>query len=154
MHFKNRIVFFYWGFSFLFMLFVVAMSYVFWRDGPPPGHSAPFMLSVLALFWTAGTGLCTYAASQPAVYIMVLPDGSLSITWRYPFNAIRKQYPRAIVPCAQLVQAKDDEGDLYFHSRLLLPDGESIDIAEGHAKERCEKECARFNAALKKSDRI
>ena len=150
MQFKNRIIFFLWGFSFSFMLFVVAMSYVLWRDGPPAGHSLLFMLSVFAVFWMAGLGLCGHAVDQPAIDATVLADGQLRVTWRYPFRAVRKHYPRATVACAQLVEGKDGEGDPYFYSRLLLPDGASIDIAEGHDREVCEKECARFNDALKK----
>jgi hypothetical protein len=49
---------------------------------------------------------------------------------------------------AQLVETLDSESEPYFYSRITLPNGDTVDIAEGNQRELCEAACARFNGAI------
>lgn len=156
MVFRNNMAWVSWVFSALFCAFVLAMTYVLLRDGSPQVY-APFMpqrypawfiWSVMAIFWTAALGLVTFALSQHCLTVGVRPESGVEITWRYPFRKRLVRLPASEVPPVSLVHSTDSEGDAYFYVRLLLPDGASVNLSEGHQLEACEAVCERFNQVL------
>ena len=160
MTFRNNIAAFGWGFSVFFLAICAALTYVLIRDGPshvqinPPDivdyYPSWFMICVLVVFWLAGCGFATYVASKPCIRVAVLPDKSVIISRRYPFKSDVRIVRATEMSSALIVQSEDDESNPYFHSRIAIPDGGTVDIAEGHDRELCSAACARFNGALGK----
>jgi hypothetical protein len=149
MIFRNRIASFGWGFAAVFLSFVGAMTYVFIRDGAPAGWSPLLILVILAGFWVAGLGLASYVANQPCVYVAILRGGEVEVTWCYPLRKRSRRWSlRELEPCV-VVETTDDEGSPYFHSRFAFPDGELVDLAEGHDRASCEAARDRFNRVLR-----
>lgn len=146
--FRNCKAAFLWGFAALFLGFVVAMSWVLLRDGPPAGYSLTFMLAVYALFWASGLGLAVYAAGHPCIHVTARSHGDVQIRWRYPHRSMeRRLSPRDRTP-AQCVEGRDSDGDPYFRVRISLPDGMVVDLWEGHDHAQALAECQRYNAAI------
>jgi hypothetical protein len=148
MVFRNHKAAFGWGFAAIFVLFVAAMTYVFFRDGPPPGYSQPLIAALLALFWLFALAGFGYAASKPCVTVSVLPTLSVRIVHRYLFSRVDREVPSAVIGRAQVTESRDDDGDPYFYARAILGEGFRIDLFEGHDRESCDSICRRFNAAL------
>jgi hypothetical protein len=55
--FRNRMAWALWIFAAIWMTFLLAMTWVVFRDGPPDGHSVATTAAIGALFWAAGIGL-------------------------------------------------------------------------------------------------
>lgn len=98
--FRNRSASFGWGFAALWLALLVAMTYVFVRDGPPSGYSSPIVIAILAFFWIGGVGLVAFVLNKPCFLVTVEPDNRISATWRYPHKVVRKQFGlRPVQPC-------------------------------------------------------
>ena len=126
----------------------MAMTYVFVRDGPPPGYSSPIAIAIMAFFWAGGIGLVAFVLNKPCFLVNVEPDLRVSATWRYPHKVVRKQFDAATVQPAEVVDARDDEDNPYFYARVRTVGIDFFDLVEGHARPLCESACARFNLAL------
>jgi hypothetical protein len=137
-----------WGFALCFLLFNAAMTYVFLRDGAPPGYSALMVQAIMALFWVCSLGLSAYAASLFCLRITVQSGTGVMVVWRYPFNSTRLSLPSSSLGPAQVIEGKSSDGDPYFQAQLTLPDGRPLSLAEGPSREWCKAECARFNASI------
>lgn len=129
--FSNRIAWAIWIFMGIWMLFLCLMTYVLLRDGPPQGYSAATVWSVVFAFWLFGSGASVWAAGIRTVHVEVTDSGALLVTWRSPVGAERRRIEAADVPVAEVVHGTDSDGDPYFTSRVTLPDGATIDLAEG-----------------------
>ncbi len=136
-----------WGFALVGLLFAAAMSHVLWRDGPPPGYPLPAIAAALALLWLFAVGLASYAASRPCLTVR-LAGGTLCVVRRFPFRREEHRVACAEVVSARVVEARDDDGDPYFHARTSLADGAGLDLYEGHDQARALAVCERFNRAL------
>jgi hypothetical protein len=158
MTFRNNQAVFLWGFASVFLLINAAMTYVLIRDGTsqlqvyPPDivdyYPPWFAPAVLAVFWLAGYGLAAYVATKPCIRVAVLPDRTVMVKRRYPFKTDAHIVRADEMPPAQIVESLDDEDSPYFRSRITLPDGLTVDIAEGHNRELCETACIRFNSEI------
>lgn len=146
--FRNHKAVFGWVFAAIFVLFAGAMTYVFFRDGPPAGYSQLLIAALLALFWLFALAGFGFAASQPCVTVSVFPARDVRVAHRYLFRRAERLVPRAEIEPAQVVESRDDDGDPYFYARATLGDGLRIDLAEGHDRESCDSICRRFNAIL------
>lgn len=147
-NFLNRAAAFLWGFALVFMFFLVAMTHVLLRDGPPPDYPPLLTFGIVAGFWTAGLGLSAYVAGKPCLRVTVRPGETVSITWRFPFKTEKREVSCSVLKPAAVAESRDDEDNPYFCARFTLPDGKTVDFAEGHGRQRCEAACARFNASL------
>lgn len=146
--FRNNNAAWLWGFALCFLLFNAAMTYVFLRDGAPPGYSALMVQAIMALFWVCSLGLAAYAASVFCLRIAVPPGTDVLVVWRYPFHSSRLSVPCSSLAAAEVVEGKCSEGDAYFRAQITLPDGRPLSLAEGPWRDWCEAECARFNACI------
>lgn len=146
--FRNRLAVFFWVFAVAWMAGLVAMTYAYFRDGPPGGSSSLIIPMILVLFWIVGVGLCAFALNKPCVFVAAGPGNVASVTWRFPFKVVRKSLPAASLHPAKVVASRDSDGDPYFHARVELISGGVVDIAEGNDRADCERACERFNALL------
>jgi hypothetical protein len=143
--FRNRMAWAIWIFMALWMTFLVAMTWVVLRDGPPEEHSVATIAAVFAFFWAAGLGGSAWACSIRILRVDVRDSGALDVTWRSPFRAERRRVEARDVPPAVVVDGKDSDGDPYFTCRVTLADGATLDLAEGHARPPLDDAAARFN---------
>ena len=144
--FRNRMPLVIWIFMAIWMAFLIAMTYVTARDGPPPGYAPATIHAVLACFWIAGIGVCGWACTQRLLRVVVADSGALDITWRSPVWVERRRVEAADVPPAIVVDGKDSDGDPYFKCCVALADGVTLDLAESHSRPDVEAAAARFNA--------
>ncbi len=147
MQIRNNVAIAYWTIVSLFMGFIVAMTHVFLRDGPPTGHSAPFIVAVLALFWAFGLGAVGYAFSKPRVLVRI-EQARITVTLRYPFKTLRFVYGYDQVRHAGIVESRDSEGDPHFTAQVRMTDGRNIELKEG-SREVCELVLSQFENALR-----
>ena len=148
---RNRAAAFLWGFALVFMLFLLGMTYVFLRDGPPTDYSWELTAGIVVGFWVAGLGLSVYVARKPCLRVTVRLGEIVSITCCYPFKTDSREVSCSVLKPAVVAESLDDESNPYFHARLTLPDGVIVNFTEGHDRLRCESSCASFNAALRES---
>jgi hypothetical protein len=144
--FTNRIAWALWIFMGIWMTFLCLMTYVTLRDGPPRGYAPPTIWAVFFVFWLFGSAASAWAASVRTVRVEVTDSGALIVTWRSPFGVERRRVEAADVPPAEMIYGKDSDGDPYFTSRVTLPDGATIDLAESRDEASVEAATARFNA--------
>jgi hypothetical protein len=147
MQIKNNVAIAYWTIVSLFMGVIVAMTHVFFRDGPPTGHSAPFMVAVLALFWAFGLGAVGHAFSKPRVHARI-EHARITVTLRYPVKTLRFVYGYDQVRHAGIVESRDSEGDPHFTVQVSMKDGRNFDLKEG-SLEVCERVLSQFENALR-----
>jgi hypothetical protein len=147
--YRNYVAAVLWAFVGLWVSGVLAMSYLLWRDGPPPGTSAWFAVAVFATFWIFAVAALGFAASRPCTRVSIGADGRISILQRYPHRAIRGEFSTAQVGAATLVADRDSDGDPYFICQLAIgyPFDEPIRIAEG-GREHCENIRSDFEARI------
>jgi hypothetical protein len=149
--FRNRMAWVLWVFATVWMTFLVAMTWVVVRDGPPDGHSLATTAAIGALFWAAGIGLSTWACTFRVLRVDVHDGGALDVVWRSPLGAERRRVEARDVPQAMIVAGKDTDGDPYYYCRVTLADGAILDLAEGHARPPIEETAARFNTAIRQA---
>lgn len=149
--FRNGRAAFLWGFAVAFLLFLVAMSWVFVRDGPPPEHSRGLVAAAIAVLWVGGLGLAAYAGSRHCLSVKVQADQSVRIVYRYPFRKEEGNLCASDVGIAMVRESRDDDGYPYFYARVDLRDGSRLDLAEGHDRDSCESKCLHFNSLLTRS---
>lgn len=145
--FRNRKAMILWVFGAVWISFLLLMTWDLVTDGLPPRGSPHLMLGVMFLFWCVGLGMFVYFSSLPCVDASV-DRNFLQVTWRFPFRVKRATYGRGQVEHATVVESKGSDGDPYFTARARTTGGRHVDFAESNAREDCEAECARFNAAF------
>lgn len=144
--FHNRMAWALWIFMAIWMAFLIAMTWVVVRDGPPDGQSWTTMGAVLAFFWLGGSGATAWACRFRLLRVDVADSGALDISWRSPYKSERRRVEARDVPPAVVVDSKDSDGDPYFICRVTLADGTALDLAESHGRTEIEAAVARFNA--------
>jgi hypothetical protein len=149
--FRNRTAWALWIFTAIWMTCLVAMTWVVVRDGPPDGHSVATVAAIGTLFWAAGIGLSTWTCTFRVLRVDVQDSGALDVVWRSPVRVERRRVEARDVPPAAIVGGKDSDGDPYYHCRVTLADGATLDLAEGHARPPIEETAARFNAATRRA---
>jgi hypothetical protein len=134
----------------VWMTFLILMTWVVFRDGPPRGHSWTFIGAVLAAGWLGGLGATRWATSQRVLCVDVDALGGLDITWYTPFRVQRRRVEARQVRPAVVVDGKDSDGDPYFRCRVTLADGTELDLSEGHDRPTIERLAERFNASRRR----
>jgi len=140
-----------WIFAAIWMTFLVAMTWVVVRDGPPDGHSVATTAAVGAFFWAGGIGLSTWACTFRVLRVDVQDSGALDLVWRSPVRVERRRVEARDVPPAVIVDGKDGDGDPYYRCRVTLADGATLDLAEGHQRPPIEEVATRFNTATRQA---
>lgn len=147
LQFRNQTARFLWGFTSVWLLMLIAMTWVVLRDGAPSGYHPLFIYGVMLMFWASGIGLGNYAFKQPCLDVRI--EGlNLYITEAYPLLKKHRHLPLAQVSPAQLVESTDSEGDPYFYARIALEDGTVLNLSEGSQRETCQAACESFNHKL------
>jgi hypothetical protein len=149
MRYRNNVAAVLWVFVGLWVCGVCAMSYLLWRDGPPPGTSIWFVGPVFAMFWIVAIAAIGFAASHPCTRVSIGADGRISILQRYPHRGIRGEFSAAQVGSATVIKTTDSDGDPYFICQLAIgyPFEQPIRIAEG-SREHCENIRSDFEARV------
>ena len=144
---SNRTNAFSWVFFIVFLAMLLAFTWVFRRDGAPPGYHPLVSYGLMALFWAGGLGLAAHVSGRPC-YRVVIRRADALFVWRYPLRSLRREVDLADVPLAIVVESRDSDGDRYYHARVTLPQSPPFDLAEGHSRDICLDACTRFNALL------
>lgn len=153
MELKNRASAFIWAFALVWLTLLIAFTAILVRDGPPAGYSLLTTSTILGVFWLGGLALGKFATSKACFYASVHSQDGLTLVWRYPLKTIRTNVPMNLVVAPVVVEGTDSEGDPYFFARLLLPDGATFDLAEGHIRVQCEAACEAFVTQCKRRER-
>jgi len=114
------------------------------RDGAPAGSSRLTVSLLIGAFWVGGVGLVRFAAAKPCLFVTLDSSDDIGVTWRYPFKAVRRKFPKSSVTSARVVESLDSDGDPYFYARVFTADQQSFDIREGHSRETCTQACEQF----------
>ena len=147
--FRNRLPSGIWVFAALWMTFLIAMTWVVLRDGPPDGHSVASIAAIGAFFWAGGIGLSMWACTFRVLRVDVGDSGALDVVWRSPVRVERRRVEARDVPPAVIVTGNDSDGDPYYYCRVTLADGATLDLGEGHGRPPIEEIATRFNAATR-----
>lgn len=142
--FHNRKAAFLWGFMAVWMIMLIVFTGLFLRDGPPAGHSLLLFGGVLAVFWTGGLAATGHVLSKPLIDVRLASTGEVCVRRRFLWRLEERRYARAAPVQATLVEGRDSDNDPYFHARLLLPDGDAVDLWEGHDRAQAVAEVERF----------
>ena len=134
---KNYIPAFAWGLVGAFLLMLILMTHVLFRDGAPDGHSVIFIEVLFGAFWIGGIAAAAHCFSQPVLKLQADGDG-VRVVLRYPWKTVRLRYSYGDINEATVFETKDSEGDAYFIARVWFNDGREIDLAEGHDRARCD----------------
>jgi hypothetical protein len=149
--FRNRMAWVVWILAAIWMTFLIAMTWVVVRDGPPDGHSVATTAAVGAFFWAGGIGLSVWVCTFRLLRVDVQDGGALDVVWRSPVRVERRRVDARDVPPAVVVDGKDSDGDPYYHCRVTLADGAILDLAEGHQRPPIEETAASFNTATRQA---
>lgn len=147
MTFSNRGAVLTWGFAFAWWGMLLAMSWVFVRDGAPDGYTPELLLLVMGFFWMGGLVLAVFACSQPCFRVKVFAGEGILVVWSYPFKSLSCYISIDEINLPTVVTGTDSEGDPYFYARLSCG-GRVIDLKEGHDVDACKQVCEQFAAAL------
>lgn len=146
--FRDRSAVFGWVFMAIWLAMLSAFTALFLRDGPPPDTSPQLMFAALAAFWILGLPAAAHIFSKPVIEVLVQHGGSVILRKRRLLRRTERRFgPRAQLR-ASLVEARDSDGDPYFHARLLASGETEVDLWSGHSREQAQAEVARFNAAV------
>ena len=147
MTFSNRGAMLSWCFALVWWLMLLAMSWVFVRDGAPDGYSPELVLLIMGFFWMGGLCLAVFACYQPCYWVKVFAGEGMQVVWRYPLKRVRCYIVIEDISPPTVVTGTDSEGDPYFYARLMLEEL-VVNLAEGHDRQACERVCKQFVAAL------
>lgn len=146
--FRNRKAAFVWGFMAIWLAMLIAFTGLFLRDGAPAGESPLLFVGVLAVFWIGGIGAAGYAASLCLIEVRVVTIGVVRVRRRYLWRAEERNYGRKAALQATLVEGRDSDNDPYFHARLQLPEGDTVDLWEGNDRDQAQAEVERFQRSV------
>ncbi len=145
---RNRLPIFGWVFISIFLGFNAIFTYILGRDGPPPSAPAPIMQLVLGAFWIVGVTVAGHLWSIPVTRLTQAPGGGLCLTSRTPIRRREEHFPRAVIAAVEVVQGRDDEGDPYWRTELVLADGTRRVLREGHDQQGQQVLAARLRQTL------
>ncbi len=135
-----------WIFMAVWLGMLGCFTYLFVRDGSPP-EVGVFGWPLLAFFWLGGLGATGWAFSHPLVRVSVSRRAVVARE-RWPWRARERRYRAADLAAPDVVAGTDSDGDPYFTCVLRLPGGESLTVAEAHARPEVEEVQQRLAAAL------
>jgi hypothetical protein len=145
---RNDVALFLWGFMAVWWAMLLAFTWLFWRDGAPPGLAPALSYAVLGLFWLFGLGAARWAFAVRRNAVEVRPDGGVVLDQASPLRRRRETLSRAEIAGVEVEQGKDSEGDPYFTAWLVLRDGRRVAVKEGHVAQAIENDARRLRQAL------
>jgi hypothetical protein len=148
MRLRNDAPVFAWVFMAIWWVGLLAFTWVFFRDSPPPGQPAIYGHLLLAFFWISGAGCAAWAFRQRRVRLEVAPDGTVRIAETGPLGRRRQTLSRADVQFLRIEETKDGDGDPYYEC-WLLAGGRQVKVAEGHRRAAVEAKAAELREALR-----
>ena len=137
-----------WSLSVVWMSMLLAMTFVVYRDGPPPSTSIEMTLAVFAFFWLGGIAVTSIAASKCCFHVKLESEERVLATWRYPFRVVQRILRREDLRAAVVVDSQDSEGGCFYFARVVCADGVTLDLTEGRNRAKCERTCSHFNKVL------
>ncbi|MFH1378008.1 MAG: hypothetical protein ABIH86_04580 [Planctomycetota bacterium] len=140
---KNIVPAFAWAIVAAFLLMLILMTYVLFRDGAPDGNSAVFIEVLFGAFWLGGIAAAAHCFSHPILDFTADGDG-IRVVLRYPWKTVRLRYSFGDINESMVFETKDSEGDMYYLARIWFKDGREIDLAEGNDRARCDKVLSEF----------
>jgi hypothetical protein len=146
--FRNLFAAYIWAFALSLGLVWLSLVLALLWNGPPAGYSYGGCIGVLLLALLAWAGFSKFVSRRPCTEVVVQTDRRMRVRWFYPFRQRQRELKLPVGVHAELVESVDDENEPYFRARVVLPGGDAVDLAEGHERGVCERECHRFNAAL------
>ena len=146
--FRNHKALFLWAFMALYIVLVVALSYLLIRHGPPEGASVASTITIMTAIWIGGVGGTLFVSNRPCITLKVEPNFTVHILHRYPFRICQRVVDNQQIEFARVVETVDNNGNRYFIGRASLIEGTNIDFIESHSSKRCEAVCKRFNQAV------
>ena len=146
--FRNHKALFLWAFMALYIVLVVALSYLLIRHGPPDGASVASTITIMTAIWIGGVGGTLFVSNRPCITLKVEPNFTVHISQRYPFRICQRVVDNQQIEFSRVVETLDNNGNRYFIGRASLIDGTNIDFIESHNSQRCEAVCKRFNQAV------
>ncbi len=150
MKFANRNALALWGFAAIWLAMLVMFTLLVVRDGPPEGYSLSFTAAVLSVFWLGGFALVSAVVGKACFSVVISPE-QVTFSSRYPHKRTRTIVPTGRVGRAEVVEARDSDGDACFYARLRLPDGTDFDLSEGYSRGYCEATCREFSRAIERA---
>jgi hypothetical protein len=150
MTFANRTALAVWIFAAVWLAMLGMFTMLVIRDGPPVGYSLPFITVAMSAFWIGGVALISVALGKGCFVVSISPE-QVTFTCQFPHKRTRIVVPTVCVGRAEVVEARDSEGDAYFYARLRLPDGTDFDLSEGPLREHCERTCREFSQAVERA---
>jgi hypothetical protein len=143
--FARRVPAVLWAFAGAWLLALAAATAVA-LFGPADGASRAGVFAGLGVLWLAGLGLWRFASRQRMLRVDVAADGSVTVVWRSPFHAERRQVAAWDVFPAGVVEAATAEGEAMFTCRVVLMDGTWLDLAQSTDRDAVQAVVSRFNA--------
>ncbi len=136
-----------WGFMAVWLAMLAVFTWLFVTDGGFHQFSYPTEVAIIALFWLSGISGAVWVCSHPAIRID-RQDGQLVIRRTWPHRNSVESVAIAALPPPRLTMEPDDDGDLYFHCMIDMPDGRTVTFLQTPDKAQAEAAVEAFRRAL------
>jgi hypothetical protein len=147
--FKNNTAIYLW----IFMVIWIAMLVHFTGFVVTMPRASAFVIAVLLLFWVLGLGFTVFLLWAPRVRIAISQDGVFiherALLWKR-----NRHFAAKDLSVSDIVENRDSEdGSAHYTCSLLLPNNESVILAQGKARSKVAQERTQAISALMTAER-
>jgi hypothetical protein len=134
-----------------FIFGCAGMSWLLLNERVPEGTSAALMGAFNLAMWAVGMFAAQRVFAKPVTILRCHVEG-ITVDSYWLWKRVRTYYAKDCIRATRIQESADSEGDPYFTASVVLSNGTTILLAEGHFRELCEKALVRLNRALHSAD--
>jgi|GEM_PF-1546350 len=147
---RNTIAVWEWMICSAFLCGCAVMSWLLLNNRVPDENSLKLMLAFNLTLWAAGMFAALRVFAKPVTVLRCHAEG-ITVDSYWPWKKARAYHPKDCILETRIQETKDSEGDPYFTVAVVLINGTSILLAEGHFQELCEQAVNELNKTLHKA---
>jgi hypothetical protein len=144
---RNSIAVWGWLICSAFLLGCAAMSWLLLNGRVPEGTSPELMGAFNLALWAAGVFAAHRVFAKPVTILRCHAEGIIVESY-WLWKKARVSLTSDCIRETRIEESEDSEGDLYFTASVVLMDGATISVAEGHFREACEQALIKLDRAL------
>ena len=130
-----------------FLFGCAVMSWLLLNERVPDGASPELMGAFNLALWAEGIFAAHRVFAKPVTIIRCHAEG-ITVDSYWLWKKARASHASDSIRETRIQESEDSEGDPYFTASVVLNDGATILLVEGHFRELCEQAVIKLNRAL------
>lgn len=144
---RNTIAVWGWLICSAFLFGCAVMSWLLLNERVPDGTSPVLMGAFNLALWAVGMFVAHRVFAKPVTILRCHANG-FTVDSYWLWKKAQAYHAKDCLRETRIQESEDSEGDPYFTAFVVLKNGTTILLAEGHFRELCEQAVNKLNKAL------